>query len=138
MGNARTRQANDGAPAASAQGRARDVALEERLLRTAQSSSKRRWMSSSISWMAVSASAPSQVIAELRSLAGGQHHQAHDALSVDLLPVPFDPDFAFVTVADLDEHRRGTSVQTEPVQNGDFLGTFWTEADEGLRLRMLI
>jgi hypothetical protein len=42
--------------------------------------------------------------AKLRSLAGGEHHKAHDAFAVDLFAVPFHPNIAFVTVADLDEH----------------------------------
>ena len=62
--------------------------------------------------------------AELRPLAGGQHHEAHDTLPVDLLSIAFHPNIAFVTIANLHEHRRGTSMQTEPVEDGDLLRHF--------------
>src|ERR1700704_4170460 len=56
---------------------------------------------------------------ELRSLARGEHHQAHDALAVDLFAFLLHPDFRTITTRDPDKHRRGTRVQTEPVDDHD-------------------
>ena len=39
--------------------------------------------------------------------AGGQHHQAHDALAVDLLAVFLDKDVAVKAVGGLDKHGGG-------------------------------
>ena len=57
--------------------------------------------------------------AQLGPLAGGQHHQSHDALAVDLLTVLFHPDFRLVAVGNLDETRRRPGVHPQLVEDDE-------------------
>ena len=54
-----------------------------------------------------------------RSLGGGEHHEADDALAVDLLAVLGDRNAAGELVRLLDEQRRRPGVQAEAVDDGD-------------------
>ncbi len=53
---------------------------------------------------------------------GGQHHQAHDALAVDLFAVLFHEDVAAKAVGGFDEHGRRPGVDARLVGDGEFLG----------------
>src|SRR5688572_16341647 len=56
--------------------------------------------------------------------ASRQHHQAHDALAVDLLTVLLDEDIALEAVGRLDEHGGGPGMDSEFVDHDHFLGDF--------------
>jgi len=53
-------------------------------------------------------------------VAGGEHHEAHDAFAIDLLTVFFDGDIAGELAGGLDELGRGPGVDAELVADGEF------------------
>ena len=59
---------------------------------------------------------------EFGAMAGGEHHEAHDRLAIDFLPVFLDPDFGFEAVRRLDEEGRGPGVQPVAVENNQLAG----------------
>jgi len=57
------------------------------------------------------------------ALAGGQHHDGHDALAIDQRGgTAAHPDLAGEAVGDGDELGRRTRVQAKLVDDGDFAG----------------
>src|SRR5690606_32659822 len=56
-----------------------------------------------------------------RAPAGGEHHDAHDALRVDPPAAAREPDLGLESARDLGELRRGPRVQAELVHDLDFL-----------------
>ena len=61
------------------------------------------------------------VNADFAAGAGGQHHQAHDALAVDRLAVLLDEHFAVKEVGRLDEQGGGPGVDAQLVHHDQFL-----------------
>ena len=60
---------------------------------------------------------------QLRAVAGGEHHQTHDALPVDALVVLRDVELDVrIFVRDADDHRRWTRVNAHLVLNDKFSG----------------
>src|SRR6266404_5108956 len=64
------------------------------------------------------------VDSEFAAGTGGQHHQAHDALAVDLVAVFFDEDFATEPAGNFDEHGGGPGVDAEFVGNQKLSGHY--------------
>src|ERR1035438_2825669 len=58
---------------------------------------------------------------DLRALAGRKHHEAHDALSIDLLLVLLDEDLGFELVGDAHDHRGWARVYPELVLDDKLL-----------------
>ena len=73
---------------------------------------------------------------KFRALPGREHHQAHDALPVHALAVLFHPDIALEAAARFHKERRGAGMQTQPIQDRQFLaglgavGGVWSAAEE--------
>ena len=63
---------------------------------------------------------PLGVDRELRALAGGEHHEAHDALAIHALAVFFHPDLGTVTAGDFDKHRRRAGVEAVAILDDHF------------------
>src|SRR5476649_408882 len=61
---------------------------------------------------------------QLRTLPGGQHHETHDTLAVDLFAFLLHPDFGAIAARDADEHGRRPRVQTEAIDNRNLLLDF--------------
>jgi len=58
---------------------------------------------------------------KFRSLASGQHHEAHDALAIDALAILLDPDLRPITTRYLDKHGGRARVQAVTVLDHDLL-----------------
>src|SRR5213080_4479856 len=54
---------------------------------------------------------------QLRSLAGSQHHQSHDALAIYLFAFLRHPDFRAVTTRNPHEHGRGSCMESQSVSD---------------------
>src|SRR5437867_4074517 len=54
---------------------------------------------------------------EFAAGSGGEHHQSHDALPVDLVAILLDEDFAIEAVGGLDEHSCGPGMDAKFVGN---------------------
>src|SRR5438128_4495919 len=54
---------------------------------------------------------------QLRALSGGQHHEPHDALAVDLFALFRHPDFRAIIACNTHEHRRRASMKPEASHN---------------------
>ena len=67
--------------------------------------------------MAAWASAPLDVQGQFAAGAGGEHHQAHDALAVDFFAVLFHEDVAGKPVGGLDEQGGGPGVDAQLVDD---------------------
>ena len=55
------------------------------------------------------------------TVAGGQHHQAHDALAIDFLAILLNKNVRLKAIGRFDELRCGTGVDAELVENGEIL-----------------
>lgn len=53
------------------------------------------------------------------AVAGGEHHQAHDALAIDFLTILLNEDVRLETVGGFDELRRRAGMDAELVENGE-------------------
>ena len=56
-----------------------------------------------------------------RAVAGGEHHQAHDALAIDFLAILLDEDVGLEAIGRFDKLGGGTGVDAELVEDGEIL-----------------
>lgn len=56
-----------------------------------------------------------------RAVAGGEHHQAHDAFAINFLAVLFNEDIRFKAVRHFDELSRWSRMDTELIEDCEFL-----------------
>lgn len=56
-----------------------------------------------------------------RAVAGGEHHQAHDALAIDFLAILLDEDVGLEAIGRFDKLGGRTGVDAELVEDGEIL-----------------